>query len=240
MYKHHVECWTHWLWIWLTVGRAPGVKAGSRAALLPGVGILYIYDIHMSHIQYMKIYNTFFISTHIYMSMVKKNDHLNEHLYIHLMCQVSGWIHYASSVGCNTCRRWNWWFLQLLGACAFFKDIKIYQVLDMFFWRQLFDVDLSNRINRIAIYGWYNPNFRLDHLVFWIQKFLSLSVSSTAPVLVYSPEPGVWPNSTMEETSISEKVWRWRMNGVRTPSCGHDVRENDDKSNKPWKLVGTG
>ena len=60
-----VECWTHWLWIWLTVGRTPGVKAGFRAALLPGVGILYIYiysrcvcvwDIHMSYIQYMKIY----------------------------------------------------------------------------------------------------------------------------------------------------------------------------------------
>ena len=49
MYKHHVECWTHWLWIWLTVGRAPGVKAGSRAALLPGVGILYIY-IYMIYI----------------------------------------------------------------------------------------------------------------------------------------------------------------------------------------------
>lgn len=37
-----------------------------------GWDIIYIYDIHMSHIQYMKIYNTFFISTHIYMSMVKK------------------------------------------------------------------------------------------------------------------------------------------------------------------------
>ena len=66
MYKHHVECWTHWLWIWLTVGRAPGVKAGSRAALLPGVGILYIYIfIWYTYVTY-SIYGNIEYILHIY------------------------------------------------------------------------------------------------------------------------------------------------------------------------------